>query len=96
MLPVRRFRLTALAEATSFVLLLVAVYVKYGHDEPSGVKVLGPVHGLLFVAYVGLALSLAPRLRWSLRTTGLVLIGAVLPLGGFVVDRWLARRPAAG
>jgi integral membrane protein len=89
--PVRRFRLTALAEATSFVLLLIAVYVKYGHDEPAGVQVLGPVHGLLFLAYVGLALSLAPQLRWGMKTTGLVLAGAVLPLGGFLVDRWLAR-----
>jgi hypothetical protein len=40
-----------------------------------------------------LALSLARRAGWSLRTTALVLVGAVLPFGGYVVDRWLARRP---
>jgi integral membrane protein len=89
----RSFRITALAEATSFLALLAATYVKYGHDQPIGVEILGPIHGLLFIGYVVLALSLARRAGWSLRTTALVLVGAVLPFGGYVVDRWLARRP---
>ena len=94
----RAFRITALAEATSFIALLAATYVKYAHDEPVGVQILGPLHGLLFIAYVLLALRLAPIAQWSSRTTLLVLVGAVLPFGGFVVDRWMARQPrlAAG
>jgi hypothetical protein len=28
---------------------------------------------------------------WTSKQTVLVLVGAVLPFGGFVVDRWLAR-----
>ncbi len=88
----RSFRITALAEATSFLALLVATYVKYAHDEPGGVEILGPVHGLLFIAYVLLALNLAPRAGWGVRTTVLVLVAAVLPFGGYVVDRWLARQ----
>lgn len=91
----RNFRITALAEATSFLALLAATYVKYGYDEPIGVQILGPVHGLLFVAYVLLALKLGPRMGWSVRTTVMVLVGAVLPFGGYVVDRWLVRRPIA-
>lgn len=91
----RSFRITALAEATSFLALLVATYVKYAHDEPLGVEILGPLHGLLFIAYVVLALNLASRAGWTARTTVLVLLGAVLPFGGYVVDRWLARRPSA-
>ena len=88
----RSFRITALAEATSFLALLVATYVKYAHDEPVGVEILGPVHGFLFIAYVVLALNLAPRAGWGVLTTVLVLVGAVLPFGGYVVDRWLARQ----
>src|SRR4051812_48798266 len=86
----RQFRIVAVAEATSFLALLIATYVKYGHDEAVGVQILGPVHGLLFLAYVGIALLLASSLRWSVRATVLVLLGAVVPFGGFVVDRWLA------
>ena len=61
----RTFRLVAVLEATSFLMLLVATYVKYGHDEPAGVEILGPIHGLLFVAYVLLAFTIAPRAAWS-------------------------------
>ncbi len=89
----RVFRVTAVAEATTFLLLLAATYVKYGHDEPAGVQILGPLHGLLFIAYVLLALNIAPRAGWSVRTTLVVLVAAVIPFGGFVVDRWLARKP---
>ena len=94
----RTFRIIAIAEATSFLALLVATYIKYAQDQPGGVEVLGPLHGLLFLAYVGLAIYLATRAGWSLRTTTLVIAGAVAPFGGYVVDRWLARRPlrAAG
>ena len=67
----RSFRITALAEATSFLALLVATYVKYRHDEPVGVEILGPIHGLLFIVYVVLALSLASRAGWgALTATG--------------------------
>lgn len=87
------FRIIAIAEATSFLALLVATYVKYTQDQPGGVEVLGPVHGVLFLAYVGLALYLAPGAGWSTRATALVIAGAVAPFGGYVVDRWLARGP---
>ena len=80
-------RIVALLEATSFLALLVATYIKYSDDAPGGVQVLGPVHGFLFLAYVFLALNLRASAGWDTRTTALVLLGAVLPFGGFVVDR---------
>jgi integral membrane protein len=91
----RIFRITAVLEATSFLLLLVATYVKYGHDEPVGVEILGPIHGALFLAYVAIALFLASREEWPGRTTLLVLAGAVVPFGGYAVDRWLKRQTVA-
>jgi integral membrane protein len=91
----RIFRITAVLEATSFLMLLVATYVKYGHDEPAGVEVLGPIHGTLFLAYVAIALFLASREEWPGRTTLLVLAGAVVPFGGYAVDRWLKRQTVA-
>ena len=50
---------------------------------------LARVHGILFLAYVFLALNLRASVGWDTRTTALVLLGAVLPFGGFVVDRTL-------
>ncbi len=84
-------RIVAVIEATSFLLLLVATGIKYGADQPIGVQVLGPIHGILFVAYVVLALALWRERGWRLKTGLLVLIGAVLPFGGFVVDRAILR-----
>jgi integral membrane protein len=89
----RSFRWVALAEATSFLALLVATALKYSDKGENGVQVLGPIHGMLFLAYVALTLIVRSELRWSNRTTILVLIGAVLPFGGYVVDRWLAKQP---
>jgi hypothetical protein len=39
------------------------------------------------LAYVLIALSVRDVAGWSARTTLLVLLGAVLPFGGYVVDR---------
>jgi integral membrane protein len=87
----RWLRIVALAEATSFLLLLGASYAKHAHDAGVGVSVLGPIHGLLFMAYIVLALHGSGEAGWSRRTTTWILIGAVVPFGGFVVDRWLVR-----
>jgi integral membrane protein len=80
------FRFVALAEATSFLILLACSF--FARD---GVHILGPIHGMLFLAYVGLALMLREGAGWTTKQTLLVLLGAVLPFGGFAVDRWLAR-----
>ena len=86
------FRLVAVAEATSFLALLVASYLKHTGQGELGVSILGPIHGALFVVYVMLALRLRERLAWSPKTTVAVLAGAVVPFGGFAVDRWFAKR----
>lgn len=83
----KAFRYVALAEATSFLLLLVATIVKYQADAPIGVKVLGPVHGALFLAYALLGLLVAIRLEWRPWKAVAVLFAAVVPFGGYVVDR---------
>jgi integral membrane protein len=88
---IKTFRYVALAEAVSFLVLLVAAVIKRTEDAPGGVTVMGPIHGLLFLAYVVLALNIRESLGWSTKTTALVLLGAVLPFGGFVVERWLGK-----
>jgi integral membrane protein len=91
----RNFRYIALAEATSFLALLVASIVKRTDGSEIGVQILGPIHGLLFVAYVVMALNLRSELGWTNKQTFWILVGAVLPFGGYVVDWWLVRRERA-
>ena len=96
-ITLKHFRIIALAEATSFLLLLVASVLKRTTDTDL-VPILGPVHGALFVAYVVMAVYLRPDQGWDTKTTALILLGAVVPFGGYAVDRWLtssSRSPAA-
>jgi integral membrane protein len=87
----RNMRHIALAEATSFIALLVASYVKRSGGGEMGVQILGPIHGILFVLYVACALSIRREMGWSGTATFWILVGAVLPFGGYVVDWWLVR-----
>lgn len=91
----RTFRWVAATEATTFLALLVASVIKHSGHGAMGVTVLGPIHGLLFLAYVLLVMILREDARWDPRTTAWILIGAVLPFGGYVVDAWLLRREPA-
>lgn len=85
------FRWVALAEATSFLALLVATVVKHSEGGETGVQILGPIHGALFLAYVFLVFAVRKPEGWSNKVTGWILVGAILPFGGYVVDWWLLR-----
>ena len=94
-MALRNFRYVALAEATSFLALLVASYVKNTGGSELGVEILGPIHGLLFVVYVLMVWQLHKEAGWTGKQTSWILVGAVLPSGGYVVDWWLERRERA-
>ncbi|HEY3434075.1 MAG TPA: DUF3817 domain-containing protein [Solirubrobacterales bacterium] len=91
-MTIERFRRIALLEATTFLILLVASVVKNTGGSELGVKILGPIHGLLFVVYVLMVWQLHGEAGWTRKQTVWILVGAVLPFGGYVVDWWLARR----
>jgi integral membrane protein len=93
---IRAFRYVSIAEAVSFLLLLlVAMPLKYGADAPLGVQLTGPVHGVLFMAYLGFVFLVREELGWDLRRTVLALGAAVLPAAPFFVERRWTARPVA-
>jgi len=59
--------------------------VKRTGGTAAGVKVKGPVYGLIFVSYVLLVILVASDKR-CLKQTVLALLCAVIPLGGFIAD----------
>jgi integral membrane protein len=83
----------ALAEAFSWVGLLVGMYFKYlGSPRTEiGVKIFGPVHGVLFVAFLVVALLAGIAFRWKLVTWLLALLGAFVPLGTVMFVMWADR-----
>lgn len=84
----RLFLPVSLAEGISFlVLLLIAMPLKYFAGFPQAVMVVGMLHGLLFIAYVVLALLVRNELSWGFRRLLWVLILSVLPAGAFFAER---------
>lgn len=92
-MSLRGFRYLAVAEAISFLLLLlVAIPLSATGVTEWGVHIMGALHGLLFIAYLSFAISLARPAGWSAIQTSLILAASMIPFGGFVVDWWLLRR----
>jgi integral membrane protein len=85
-----RLRLLSIVEGTSTLLLFgIAMPLKYLADMPLAVRIVGSLHGLLFICLVMAFLYAIGRVPISkaLATAGIV--AAVLPFGPYVFDRWL-------
>lgn len=92
---VRRLCGLAVAEGISFLLLLcVGVPLKHLLGIPQAVRLLGPIHGGLFILYVVAVFQAAPRLRWSGKQIMLALGAGVVPTATFFLEARL-RKPAA-
>lgn len=88
-----RLRLLAYVEGISFLLLLgVGMPLKYVWHMPEPNRVIGLIHGLLFVAYVLAVAQAKIELGWSWRTMGLALLASIIPLGTFWADAKLFRQ----
>ncbi len=82
------FRVVGLLEAISFlILLLVAMPLKYIWGQPEAVKIVGAVHGGLFLFYGFFAVVLYQNLKWTFGKLILAWTAAVVPLGTIFFDR---------
>ena len=92
----RPLRVAALAEAVSFLALLVAMIAKYGLDAggEGGVPIVGPIHGIIVLVYAGLVLLGREEQRWGVGQTVLALVMSAIPGGGIYVERKMISVPA--
>ena len=87
---VKHFRAIGYWEAISFLLLLgVAMPLKYVAGYPLAVRLVGSLHGLLFILYVLSAYLTAQEYNWPRKTLMQAFIAAVLPFGPFIFHRRL-------
>ncbi len=91
----RALRWAGAAEAISYVLLVaVAMPLKYAYASPGAVRYLGMAHGLLFVAYLVIAVLAARAGRWPRTKLAAAIVASMIPFGPFVVhealldERW--------
>ncbi|WP_223559500.1 DUF3817 domain-containing protein [Chryseobacterium lathyri] len=83
-----RLRILAILEGISLLILVfIAVPVKYWLGNPSFVKLMGPVHGSLFLLFLFNTLSVGVEQQWKFReTTWKVILACFIPFGTFYID----------
>ncbi|MBG47265.1 MAG: hypothetical protein CML05_03130 [Pseudozobellia sp.] len=82
------FRLTAILEGISYLALFaVTMPLKYMADIPLPNKYVGYAHGVLFIAYVILAIVFWFERKWSIKKGIVLLLASLLPFATFYVDQ---------
>ena len=90
--PLGRLRLIGWIEGASFLLLLfVAMPLKYVWGEPLAVRIVGGLHGALWMGFCAVLFDTKKQLGWSLGQALVPFVAAVLPFGPFVVDSRLRK-----
>ena len=86
--PIPFLRRIALIEGASFlVLLVIAMPLKYMAGMPMAVKLVGWVHGVLFVLFCWALLQTLMRVsNWTFLRSVVVFIASLLPFGPFLLD----------
>ncbi|KQS92312.1 DUF3817 domain-containing protein [Chryseobacterium sp. Leaf394] len=84
-----RLRIIAILEGISLLtLVFIAVPLKYGFDNPAFVKMIGPIHGSLFLLFLFNTLSVGIEQNWKFKeTTWKVLLACIIPFGTFYIDK---------
>lgn len=89
---IRALRRLAIVEGISTLVLFgVAMPLKYLAGMPLAVRIVGSIHGLLFVALVMMLLLAIRRVPISLALAAAGIAAAIVPGGPFLLDRRLAR-----
>lgn len=93
---VQTLRRSALIEGISFLVLIgIAMPLKYFFQMPMAVKMVGWIHGVLFMWLCLLLAMVWVKLRWPFSRVILVFIAALLPFGPFLLDKRLKEFAAA-
>lgn len=93
---VENLRRAGIAEGISFLVLLgVAMPLKYAFDMPMAVRIVGSLHGLLFVGFLALLSHAGIKRDWSPLTSLGYLAASVVPFGFLLVDGKLKRERSA-
>ncbi len=88
-----QFRWTAFAEGLSYIVLLfIAMPLKYIWAAPTPVRVVGMIHGILFILYVIVGLRASRAESWTRRFEIMAFLASLIPFGTFYLDSHLRNR----
>lgn len=79
-------RLMAVLEGISYLLFAITMPMKYMYDMPLPNKIVGNIHGFLFIAYVILVYVVAKDKKMPLKEQFWSYAASLLPFATFIVD----------
>jgi integral membrane protein len=86
--PLNRFLTIGTIEGLSYLILLfIAMPLKYYAGIPEAVKVIGMIHGVLFVAFIVALIYVANFYGWKLKTVIIAFILSLIPFGTFLLKK---------
>ena len=92
---IRSLRVVAALEGLSFVVLLfIAMPLKYALGMPECVRLVGALHGLLFVAFGASLFRATLERSWPWTKVLKMLLLTLIPFGAIPLERWLKRELA--
>ncbi len=84
------FKIVALLEGISYLVLFANMLL----IKPTNIELyktllfpIGMAHGVLFMAYILLAIMLKSTMNWSIKDFFYILVASVLPFGTFWVEK---------
>lgn len=98
-----RYRIMAMVTGSFLLLLTVVTAVKYigqaagweNEDFTSFATLVGIVHGWIFMVYVAACAELFVRMKWPIGRLLTLVLGGVVPVLSFVMERRVTREVAA-
>jgi len=88
----KSLRVIAFVEGISFlVLLFIAMPLKYWAGIPMAVRIVGMIHGVLFVAFIASLARAATSCSWGVGRCAFAFGASLIPGGTFVLDASLRK-----
>lgn len=89
---IQRFLQVGHAEGISYLVLLgVAMPLKYFLNIPEAVRIVGSLHGILFVAFVFMIAWLVVQKKMSILSAVKAFVLSLVPFGTFYLNRLFVR-----
>ncbi|WP_100330661.1 DUF3817 domain-containing protein [Bacillus xiapuensis] len=88
--PIGKLRFMGYFEGISLLILLfIAMPLKYGADMPEAVRIVGSIHGALFIVYCLVIAYVTLKIKWDIIWAAVSVIVAFIPFGNFILDKKL-------
>lgn len=82
------FKKLAIAEGISFLIILgITMPLKYIMNYGMPNKIIGMIHGALFIYYVIAVFLVKNQYKWNAKETFIALLASIIPFGTFYVEK---------